>query len=362
MTGSYSHTANQALTRIVESVREAMEKSQPVTIVGGGTKGFLFREHLGVQIPLSNLSGIVSYEPTELVVTALAGTTLKELECVLKASNQMLGFEPPRFGEQSTIGGVISSGFSGPARPYNGAVRDHVLGVALVNGKGEQLRFGGQVIKNVAGYDISRLTAGSFGTLGILTEVSLRVFPIPETTVTLVWELETKRAMKYLQKISKSPWPTTADAVFEGKLFVRLAGGPKMIGDAIRLLSPDSVERDTARWDPIRDFATQTSLRNSGQVLWRVSVPSATPFDRLGGSLIEWGGAQRWLTSEKNDQTIREKSQSLGGHAIVFGGIEKTSFDVFTQPEKHVHELNKRIQKTFDPNSIFNRHVAAAGF
>ena len=362
MKGTYSQTSNRVLNSIVDKVKEAAEKTHSVTIVGGGTKDFLFKEKLGSQVSMSNLSGIVNYEPTELVVTALAGTTLKELELVLKDRNQMLGFEPPRLGDKSTIGGVVSSGFSGPARPYRGAVRDHLLGVALINGKGQQLRFGGQVIKNVAGYDISRLTAGSFGTLGILTEVSLRVFPIPEKTVTFVWEFGPERSMDFLRKISKFPWPITASVVSDDKLWIRLAGGPKMIGDAICQLAPLAVEEEPSFWDPIRDLVTQRELKKSGDVLWRVSVPPATSFRKIESSFIEWGGALRWLTCDGEDQTIREKSQSLGGHATVFGGGRNSPFDVFTRPEKKLHELNRRIQKTFDPDGIYNRHVAACGF
>ncbi|MGR8920473.1 MAG: glycolate oxidase subunit GlcE, partial [Gammaproteobacteria bacterium] len=267
--------ASATLARLVEQVTAAAADARPLRVRGGGSKAFLERHADGETLEVAPLAGIVSYEPTELVVTARAGTPLAELEAALAASGQQLGFEPPRLGAGSTIGGAVASGLSGPARPYRGSARDFLLGVEIVNGRGERLRFGGQVMKNVAGYDVSRLMAGAWGVLGLITEVSLRVVPRPPREATLGWQLDAADAHRRMLDLALKPWPVSAMACDGERLRVRVSGSAEAVDDAVRRLAPDAVDDETPFWDELRDLALPALQDPRG--LWRLSLPPAAP-------------------------------------------------------------------------------------
>src|SRR5277367_6345875 len=296
------NTEVPALQRLIDEVKQAHSRQLPLDICGGGTKRFYGESATGTPLDVTGISGITSYEPTELVVTARAGTRLIELEAVLAQRGQCLPFEPPRFAAGGTLGGMVAAGLSGPARASVGSVRDHVLGLTLLSGRGEMLTFGGQVSKNVAGYDVSRLIAGSLGILGVICEVSLKVLPIPVDTATLRFELDERQALQQLGKWNSQPLPVNATAWQEGRLHLRLAGARAAVASACANLGGEQVAPDQAQlwWTRVRDHSEQffrlsDADAGRGESLWRLSVPSASvPLGLSGQQFIEWGGAQRW--------------------------------------------------------------------
>lgn len=339
-----------ALEAFAEQIRRAREAMHPLDIVGGGTKSFYGRATSGEPLATGDFRGIVEYEPAELVVTALAGTRLDELESVLARERQMLAFEPPSFGATSTIGGVVAAGLSGPRRPYAGAVRDSVLGVEIMTADAEVLRFGGQVMKNVAGYDVSRLMAGSLGTLGLLLSVSLKVMPLPECERTLVWQRGAGEAQRLMRDIARRPWPVSAMAFAEETLRVRLSGSADGVEEAAAVLAADGDE-DGAFWRRLNEqrldfFADPTPL-------WRLSVPPAAGrIDLPGVWLCDWGGALRWLKTTAPASAIRAQAQAAGGHATLFRGTDDLPFTPLDRVNATIHE---RLKAAFDPNRLFNR-------
>ncbi|MGD9254930.1 MAG: glycolate oxidase subunit GlcE [Chromatiales bacterium] len=335
-----------------EAVRSAFETGNRLRISGGGSKDFLGpRGNAGVLSTLE-MTGIVSYEPEELFITAKAGTPLKEIRTALSERGQRFPFEPPAFGESATIGGTIASGLSGPGRPWQGAARDFVLGSRIINGKGELLRFGGEVIKNVAGYDVSRLMCGAFGTLGVITEVSIKVVPLPQKSVTLSRELDREAALARITEISRQPLPISAAVWHAGVLSIRLSGAEAAIDSAVDHLGGE-VSEATGFWKDIRE---QTHpFFNSTRPLWRLSLPQATPaIDLPGEELIDWGGAQRWLLSEADAPAIREIAQKAGGHATAFRNPPDPE-DAFMPLSPAMLALHKRIKQAFDPKAILNQ-------
>ncbi|MFQ5938340.1 MAG: glycolate oxidase subunit GlcE, partial [Acidiferrobacterales bacterium] len=296
--------------------------------------------------------GIVSYEPTELVLTARAGTPLKEVEATLDDGGQMLAFEPPHFGDGATLGGAIASGLSGPSRPYVGAVRDFVLGAVCVNGRGERLSFGGQVMKNVAGYDVSRLMAGAMGTLGVLLEISLKVLPRPASELSLVLSMGADEAISTMNTWAGQPLPISA-ACHDGEVLrVRLSGSDNGIRSAREKIGGEEITDGRVFWTELREqrlpfFADTTPL-------WRLSVPAATPVANLSGQwLFDWGGAQRLLVSDLPAETIREAASTAGGHAVLFRGGDRTG-DVFHPLALPLAILHRRLKDAFDPKGILN--------
>lgn len=359
--GSRAMDADAAVIEMAERVGQAAQDRTQLRIVGGNTKSFYGRPVSGDEFNLSAYAGIVSYEPTELVITAKSGTPLAELDRCLESEGQMLGFEPPHCGPGSTIGGVVASGLSGPGRPYRGAVRDFVLGVDTINGQGQALRFGGQVMKNVAGFDVSRLMAGSLGTLGVITQVSLRVLPRPHHEATLIWELAKDEARAQMLRMAREPWPITA-MTYDGKhLRVRVSGSDLTVTDAVDRLRPDRDGTDGTYWNHLRDFKLPF-FADADRSLWRLSLPpAAADVDVDGHWLWDWGGAQRWLSAATDSEALRRHCEAHGGHALCFHDRnESVIAEPFTQPAPALQDVFTRLKRAFDPHGIFNvgRHYA----
>ena len=334
-----------------ERIIAACEKGTPVRITGGGTKDFLGPGSEGEPVSTLELTGIVSYQPEELFITAKAGTPLGEIQAALAEKGQQFPFEPPAFGETATLGGTIACGLSGPARPWKGAARDFVLGSRLLNGKGELLRFGGEVIKNVAGYDVSRLMCGAFGTLGLLTELSIKVVPLPQKSVTLSWELGRDEALARITELSRQPWPISAAAWYRGVLSMRFSGAEAACNHAIDSLGGE-VSEESGFWNSIRE---QTHpFFDSEKPLWRLSLPQATPaIDLPGEELIDWGGAQRWLLSDDSSKALRTIALEANGHATAFRHPPNRA-ESFMPLAPAMRALHQRIKQAFDPKGILN--------
>lgn len=342
----------EVIDRLAEAIREAAARKAPLRIRGGGTKDFYGGPLDGEVLDTRVCSGIVDYEPTELVITARAGTPLAEIESLMREHGQMLAFEPPRFADGGTLGGVIASGLSGPRRPYSGSARDFVLGVRLLDGHGVQLKFGGQVMKNVAGYDVSRLMVGALGTLGVLTEISLKVLPIPPAELTLRQACSQSAAIKLMNAWAGKPYPITGTWHFEDTLYVRLSGAEPAVRAARAKLGGEEVVDVPALWDEVRDH--KLALFQSRAPLWRLSVKSTiAPLALSGPQLIEWGGALRWFAGNLEPAAVREAAASAGGHATLFRGGDRASgaFHLLTPA---LMKLHSRIKETFDPHRILN--------
>jgi glycolate oxidase FAD binding subunit len=351
----------QAIEHLKQQVLAAAAAGSTLRIRGGGTKDWYGQTLEGEILDTRECRGIVDYEPTELVITARCGTPLAEIEAVLAERNQMLAFEPPHFGDGATLGGAIASGLSGPRRPSAGAVRDFVLGSVLMDGRGEVLTFGGQVMKNVAGYDVSRLLAGSLGTLGIMLEHSIKVLPRTVSEATLRFEMDEVAAIARLNEWGGQPLPISASCWHAGVLTVRLSGARAAVDAAVASLGGEVVDDGHGFWAALREqqhafFAGEGSL-------WRLSVPSATGAIVLGGEqLIEWGGAQRWLKVEGDPdaaaagamaRNIRSAVAAVGGHATLFRGGDK-SVGVFHPLAPAIAAIHERLKAGFDPSHVFN--------
>jgi len=349
------------LARLIDQVDHARSHQAPVDIRGGGTKVFYGGPPKGEPLDVAVLSGISSYEPTELVVTVRAGTLLSELEAALEEYGQCLPFEPPRFAPGGTVGGMVAAGLSGPARANVGTVRDHVLGVTLLNGRAEVLTFGGQVAKNVAGYDVSRLLVGSLGILGIICEVSLKVLPIHRATTTLWFDWEEHRALQQLNLWASQPLPLTASAWHDGRLHVRLAGAAAAVSAACDELGGAAVVPNAASawWQSVRDqtddfFSLSEAELASGDCLWRLSVPAtAAPVNLPGRQFIEWHGAERWWRTAADSRAVRAAAAVAGGHATLIRGADKSS-GVFTPVSDVLMRVHRGLKQAFDPACVFN--------
>ena len=324
-----------------------------LAIRGGGSKCFYGGPETGERLDVAVYSGIVAYEPTELVVTARAGTGLRELAATLAEKGQGLVFEPPHFGAAATVGGMLASGLSGPRRQAVGAVRDFVLGVKLLNGSGEVLTFGGQVMKNVAGYDVPRLLAGSLGTLGVVLEVSIKVLPLPVAEKTLRFALDEAAALQKLNQWGGRPLPISASAWHDGLLTLRLSGAAAAVAAAERELAGEVLADADAFWDSLREQKQAFFLGDAP--LWRLSLPSVTPPQALGETLIEWGGAQRWLRGG-DARRIRAAAAKAGGHATLFRGDDalKTEVGVFQPLTAPLARIHRHLKQAFDPQGVFN--------
>ena len=344
-----------ALDAVIGKVRQAAERARPLRIRGGGSKDFYGQRLHGELLEVRPIAGVVDYEPSELVVTVRAGTRLRELQALLAERGQCLPFEPPQFGVGSTIGGAVAAGLSGPARASVGSLRDYVLGVQIVNGKGELLTFGGQVMKNVAGYDVSRLMAGSLGTLGVIVQVSLKVLPVPPAECTLLFELSETSARQQLNRWGGQPLPLNASCWADGHLAVRLRGAQAAVAAAARSMGGQALapERAERQWPALRDQALPFFRLAPGEALWRASVPdTATPLN-LGPTLVEWHGAQRWIKATPADAThVREAAARAGGHATLFRGGDG-SVPVFTPLAPALAQIHARLKHEFDPAGIF---------
>ncbi len=365
-----------ALTDLLERIRAAAADGKPLRIRGGGSKDFYGQSLQGEILDTRSLDGISSYEPSELVVTVQAGTPLAELEAALAEKGQCLPFEPPHYaftGGPATVGGMVASGLSGPARAAVGSVRDYVLGLSLINGKAEYLSFGGTVMKNVAGYDVSRVMAGSLGTLGLITEVSLKVLPFAPAEVTLRFHLDEATALQKLNQWGGQPLPLNASSwvVDAGQptLYLRLRGAVAAVEAASeRLLAEVPGERvdsaqTTANWSTARDLRLPWFAAGfaRGQDLWRLSVPQTAQPLGLGDTLIDWLGGQRWVWADSGDlalaQRLRSAAQAAQGHATLFIATRADfagTGAVFTPPIPVLMKIQRQLKAEFDPAGIFN--------
>ncbi len=342
------------LDALADRIREAAGRGAPLRLRGGGTKDFYGNEPRGELLDTRAYAGIVDYEPTELVVTARCGTSLAGLEKKLEDSGQCLPFEPPHFGEGATLGGCVAAGLSGPRRASAGALRDFVLGVKIVDGRGRVLSFGGQVMKNVAGYDVSRLLAGSLGTLGFIAEVSLKVLPRPPAERTLRLALPQERAIEALNRWAGQPLPVSASAWREGELTLRLSGSPAALGPAAAAIGGETLESAEAAafWPSIREHSH--AFFAGAEPLWRIALPSiAPPLELAGRQLIEWGAGLRWLKSECEPSAVREAAKSAKGHATLFRAASKP-VAAFSPLDPIALRLHRELKAAFDPAGIFN--------
>ena len=337
---------------VIAAVCEANAGGTPLRIVGGDTKSFYGRQPVGAPLSVALHRGVTYYDPAELVVSARAGTELSELCRILADQKQMLPFEPPGFGQGATVGGTVACGFSGPARPYRGSLRDYVLGVSVVNGQGEHLQFGGRVIKNVAGYDASRLMAGALGSLGVMLEISFKVLPLPEIECTVGFETSERDALRFMNEAAARPLPITGSYFCAGTLKLRLSGSKEGVSSATTELGGLVDSSASGFWTALVEH--QHPYFSSPQPLWRLSVPAtAGPLDLPGDSLIEWGGCQRWLRSELPAEHIRESVSAAGGHATLFRGGDQSS-ETFQPLGPVLHRLHLRLKQAFDPKGILN--------
>jgi glycolate dehydrogenase FAD-binding subunit len=338
-------------------IRDAAAARRPLRLRGGGTKDFYGQALGGDVLDTGAHAGIVAYEPSELVVTARCGTPLAEVERALAERGQMLAFEPPRFAPGGTVGGMLAAGLSGPRRQQCGAVRDFVLGVRVLDGRGADLRFGGQVMKNVAGYDVSRVMAGALGTLGLVLEASIKTLPRPVAEATMRLEMPESTAIATMNRWAGKPLPVSATAFAGGQLAVRLSGAAAAVKAACERIGGERLgEADAAAlWTAVRDHAAPFfEARPGGTPLWRISVPSATPPLGVPGELMmEWGGGLRWLVTQAQARTIRDAARAAGGHATLFRYGDK-SLGVFQPLEPAVAEIHRRLKREFDPAGILN--------
>jgi glycolate oxidase FAD binding subunit len=346
-----------AVAELQHRIREAAAAQRPLRVRGGGTKEFYGRRVDGDVVDTRGVEGIVAYAPTELVLTARAGTPLAEVEATLADARQMLPFEPPRFAPGATLGGAIAAGLSGPRRPYAGAARDFVLGVKVVDGTGEPLAFGGRVMKNVAGFDIARLMTGSLGTLGVLTEISLKCLPRPAAEATVVRECSADEAIRRVNEWGGQPLPLSATCYLDGRLWVRLSGAAPAVASARTAIGGEDVVDAERFWSSVRDHSHPffTALHDARTPLWRLSVRSTTPYQALGREqLIEWGGALRWLgASDDGDaERLRAFARASGGHATCFRDGSGPVFETLSPPMLALHQ---RLKNVFDPHGILNR-------
>jgi len=368
-------------------ILQATQTAQPLRLRGGGTKDFLGPSLQGEVLDTTVYSGILSYEPSELVITVRSGTSLAEVEAALAAQGQCFAFEPPHFGAGATIGGMVAAGLSGPARASVGTVRDFVLGARVINGKGEHLTFGGQVMKNVAGYDVSRLLAGSWGQLGLITEVSLKVLPVAPGEATLMCAgVSQAQALTLINRWGGQPLPlnasvwvhdTTATPA-QDYFFVRLRGAVAAVDAAVVKMSAE-VQALGAHVTRMDNAQAAADWKASGEqtldffkaptaqdCLWRLSVPQTAPaLDvRVEGApcaqYIEWHGAQRWLWAPASAaDAVREAAANVGGHATLFrvsaaqGDADK-QVGVYTPLNAVQQRIQNELKKQFDPAGIFN--------
>ena len=337
---------------LCERVRDHAARKAPLRIRGGGTKDFYGEGHAGEVLDMSPYSGIVAYEPKELVLTVRAGTPLAEVEAALSAERQMLPFEPPHFGDGATIGGAVACGLSGPRRPYAGAVRDFVLGTRVVNGKGEDLSFGGRVIKNVAGYDVSRLMTGALGTLGVISEISFKVLPRPVTETTLALELSESAANLQVNRWAGLPLPLSATAWQDGNLRVRLSGAATAVAAARSKMGGEEIADAGDYWRDLREH--RLAFFTPGVPLWRLSVPQTSePLATPHAQLIEWGGGLRWVSGPLEPLSVRSTVERAGGHATLFRDGDK-SVGVFHPLQPALAKIHRRLKDAFDPAGILN--------
>lgn len=340
------HDHSAALT---DQVRAAVAARTPLYIRGGASKTFPGRPVNAAPLDTRAHRGVVNYDPTELVITVRAGTPVAELDAVLDAAGQMLPCEPAQADGAATVGGMVASGLAGPRRPWAGSVRDYVLGCRVVTGEGKLLRFGGEVMKNVAGYDVSRLMTGSFGCLGLLTEVSLKVLPKPRATQHLALDLPAVEAMRQVAAWRRAGLPIAGACHDGATLQVRLEGGEGSVRTACAQIGGAAV--DGTFWRALRE--QRLPFFDDPRPLWRLSVPPTAPLvDLPGACLLDWGGAQRWLKSDAPADVQRGFAQHLGGHATAFSAI--AAGEPFHPLPAALLRYHRALKQQLDPHGIFN--------
>ncbi|MGZ8160920.1 MAG: glycolate oxidase subunit GlcE [Methylobacter sp.] len=334
------------------AVQQAIKSKTPLCIVGGISKAFYGRVASGQTLDVSGHHGIINYHPSELIITARAGTALAIIEQTLAEQGQMLAFEPPHFGDNATLGGTIACALSGPRRAFTGAARDFVLGCKIINGKAEVLSFGGEVMKNVAGFDVSRLMAGSMGTLGVLLDISLKVLPLPAFETSFGLELTVTEAIKTMTALCQQALPLSGLS-YDGKLLsIRLSGTEKTVQAAKIKIGGDQVSIKPSFWCNLNEqhhefFQTRNNI-------WRIVVPPATAELELAGDrLYDWGGSLRWLRSDEPAQRIFAVVEQAEGHALLFRS-EDRSGDVFQPLTGKLQQLHRNLKQAFDPDGLFN--------
>lgn len=343
------------LERMQNQIKEAVANATPLQVCGGGSKSFYGNLSEGEILDVSVHSGVVDYDPAELVITLRGGCKLAEVETLLAEQGQMLGFEPPQFSDQDTIGGAIAAGMAGPRRAFAGGIRDFILGVKVLDGRGEVLNFGGRVIKNVAGFDVSRLMAGSMGTLGVLLEASLRVIPRFEAEMTLGFDHDTAEMhIQWINELGGRPLPLSASLWHRGRSIVRLSGSRQGVESAAKKLGGDE---EQAPWDSLRNQTHAFFVDNSH--INRISLPPTMELSLQQDQLIEWGGAQRWI-GDCDIERMRERLQAKQGSLCLYRGNQQTG-SVFQPLDSAIMVLQRNLKSRFDPARIFNRDRLYAG-
>jgi glycolate oxidase FAD binding subunit len=345
-------TAADQTERLADRVRRAAADKRPLAIAGSGSKAFIGNPARGETLSLAEHTGLINYEPTELVMTVRAGTPLIEVERSLADGGQLLPFEPPRFGGAGTIGGAVAAGLAGPRRFATGGVRDFMLGARIINGKGEVLRFGGEVMKNVAGYDVSRLMVGAFGTLGVLLDVSLKVLPAPEQERTLKLSLAADAVADRLDRWTAAALPVTGAAHDGEALWLRLSGTSRALDAAAPVIGGERTD-DNDFWGALRDHALPFFELRQDERLWRLALPPHSPRPNLAGRwLSEWGGRIHWLCSPEPVDAVRAATAEHGGHALLFRGRPDDA--AFPPLDAAMRALQARLKAALDPAGIFN--------
>lgn len=359
--------SEQTLSHLQEKVVQANQNGQVIRITGSGTKDWLGNNLHGETLSTKEYSGILSYQPDELVITVKSGTSLKEVEQTLTEKNQQFAFEPPHFGEHATIGGMVASGLAGPGRVSAGGLRDFVLGAKIMNGQGQIMNFGGTVMKNVAGYDVSRLMPSSMGTLALLLDVSIKVLPKAAATATVKVEIEQSKAIHLMNLLASQPWPLNASTWIgenTGTLYLRLSGAKAAVQSATssfaKTYDMQTMDADEAAlfWTSIREQTHSWFKSDDQTALWRLALPSTTDALDLGGeTLIEWHGGQRWHRGSLDPKAIKVLAQSLGGHASVFRAEDKIPQMLSSLKDNPLTvalvNVENQLRKTFDPNGVF---------
>lgn len=344
--------ATDQSSTIQRMIKEAVAERRPLDIMAGGSKAFYGRKRQGRALPVAQHRGVLNYQPAELVITARAGTPLREIEQVLAEKNQMLAFEPPFFAGQATLGGTIACGLSGSRRPFAGSARDFVLGCRIIDGNGDILSFGGEVMKNVAGYDVSRLMTGAMGTLGVLLEISLKVLPLPQQEVTRSFILNEPEARAKMQQMVLQGLPLSGLSYDGECLYARFSGAEKALRVAMQKLGGDSVPEARRYWRDLN--AQQLSFFQSETPLWRLSLPPATAKPALSGQWYQdWAGALRWLKSSEPPGKIFAAAAAANGHATLFRGGDRSGH-VFQPLSGQLQQLQRRLKQAFDPYGVFN--------
>ena len=342
---------NDHIQQLCNVVKHAHDTKQPLNIQAGNSKAFYGNPVDAQAIKTTDLDGIIEYQPSELYITAYAGTSLQTIEGMLAEHNQILSFEPPHYSNSATLGGALASGFSGPRRPYGDAIRDCILGTNIINGKGEHLSFGGKVMKNVAGYDVSRLMCGAFGTLGIITQASIKVQPKPKHEATLLFEFNQDQALQQIHLWLKKLIPVTASYFKDNNLYIRLSGLESTINKIHTQIGGENISDSAAFWQSIKNH--HADFFQSNAALWRCIVPHNSPFNIHGENCFEWNGSLRWIKTTEKAENIFNACQESRGHACLFRSSSKPT-DCLAPMNPQLKIIHKKLKHAFDPENILN--------